>query len=311
MNHKDDNPQGNLTDADVSVAYRTAASETSPAALDRKILREAAREMTSPDSDRKILREAAREMTSPDSDRKILHEAANEVKNTDKARWGNGWLRPAAFVATLGVSIALLLEFSEYQVFAPPNGTEMNGITVAPAGAPNTTVGSSSMSDSSEADDVQRRRTEADTVVPAQSSFERAEADSVQPGSATAPAPPQSRADPTPLNHGNADTDAFKEAANATAKQVREVDASADATLQEMPETKPAAEPTAGSAIPALGAVALDIAVERQQCTDNQRINAEEWWLCIGKLRNAGHQDEAELELQQLQDAYPQFSPQQ
>ena len=81
MNHDAENQDRELADPAVTAAYRDTASELSPPRLDQKILREAAREVT----------------------------------KYRKSSWSIGWLRPVAFVATAGLSIALLLELTEFQ----------------------------------------------------------------------------------------------------------------------------------------------------------------------------------------------------
>ncbi|GMR17152.1 MAG: hypothetical protein BMS9Abin32_211 [Gammaproteobacteria bacterium] len=83
MNH--DQPEPDIADAVVSATYRSLADEAAPAELDAAILREATA--------------AARP-----------GKAAAGIAN---------WLRPAVFVATAGLSLALLLEFSDSGWFDP------------------------------------------------------------------------------------------------------------------------------------------------------------------------------------------------
>lgn len=96
MNH--DQPEPDIADTVVSATYRSLADEAAPAELDAAVLREAT-------------------------------AAARPGKAT--AAFG-GWLRPAVFVATAGLSLALLLEFSDSGWFdpSPPPGA---GDTYRPA----------------------------------------------------------------------------------------------------------------------------------------------------------------------------------
>lgn len=82
-----DDMQPNLEhDAEVSARYRELANEAAPQELDKIVLR------------------AARKAAS----------------NSGSAGWGVSWYRPATFLATLGLCLALLLEIGDFQVFGPP-----------------------------------------------------------------------------------------------------------------------------------------------------------------------------------------------
>jgi hypothetical protein len=222
MTNDDHNPHTDIMAAEVSARYRASAVEMTPAELDRT----------------------------------ILQQAAAEVRNGNSVGWGLSWLRPATFVAMLGLTVALLLEFGQYERAAP------------------------GMSD---------RIATLD-------------------------------AESLPANKRNADGDAFRSAVNATAKQVRDVDASADIILKEMPGSEdvdasgnvtpkemPTAEGAVATAIPAAAALASDTATELPRCSDAQRQNAAEWWLCIADLRSNGFQDAAELEADDFQHAFPDY----
>ena len=91
MTNDDDNPQSDIMQAEIPARYRASAVEITPAELDRRILR----------------------------------QAAAEVRNSSSFGWTLSWLRPATIVATLGLTVALLLEIGQHELGAPMNAPEM------------------------------------------------------------------------------------------------------------------------------------------------------------------------------------------
>lgn len=196
MKDNDDSLANSEHDPEVSAEYRTLADETTPGKLDKIVLR----------------------------------AAAKAVKNNSSTGWGVTWYRPVTFVATLGLSLALLLELSDSQFFDPPPDF---GI-------------------------------EADV-------------------------PP--------------DVNVFQDAANSTAITVREVDATADESLQ---LSSPGAGSTEVNSDPDLPA---NTAAGVRYCSDEQMALPEKWWQCIQELRKAGRGAAAESELANLRESFPQYMP--
>ena len=216
---------------------------------------------------------SALEVTPAELDRKILRQASAEVRNSSSVGWALSWLRPATFVATLGITVALLLEFGQYESVAPEMSDQI------------ATLNAESM----------------------------------------------------PANKRSTDGDAFRGAVNAAAKQVRDIDASADVKLREMPsiekvdasagvtprEMPPSEEVEASAGVTlqdlplAEGAVATAeapaaaltsaTATGLPRCSNAQRRNPADWWRCIAELRNNGFRDAAELETEEFQQAFPDY----
>ena len=93
----------------------------------------------------------------------------------------------------------------------------------------------------------------------------------------------------------------FQDAADNAARSVREVDTTADESLQlsngstNEPDAITTALPTSS-------------ATDGQHCSDEQLALPETWWQCIQELREAGLQA-AESELVNLHKAFPQYVP--
>ena len=181
MTSDDESMSGSLTDAAVSARYRACSDETTPVEVDRRIIR----------------------------------AAGNALESGAAPGWMLSWLRPATFVATLGLSIALLLELGEIEEQVTIPGHDHTAV-----------------------------RQEVDTAA---ASDKRGAA--LIPGQSTAPAVlPGTEAVPqAPLP---ATVDSFREAVDAAAQEVRELGAAADANLQQRPETQ-AVPATASGEIPA------------------------------------------------------------
>lgn len=196
MTNNDDSPPYDENDPEVSAQYRALAKETTPNKLDKIVLR----------------------------------AASKAARSDSPTGWAATWYRPATFVATLGLCLALLLEISEFQFFDPPPDSWIQ-----------------------------------------------------------ADVPP--------------DANVFQDAADSAAISVREVDATADESLQlSNPETS-STEATSIPALPASAATAV------HHCSDKQMAQPEKWWQCIQELRDAGHGAAAESELELLQKAFPQYVP--
>jgi hypothetical protein len=223
-------------------------------------------------------RATASESSPAQLDRKILQEAKLEASIGAKSLPLISWLRPVTFLATAGLCVALLLEFAEYQEYAGPSGAPVDVLEAAPEFA-------------------------ADRTLPAPSAAE----ENIEPAKNVAsPGNP-----PASLDRSLDNANDFRRAASDTAGQVRAVESAADATLQEMPRDVPKQALAASDSESQLADLpAADMPVADIRCTDEQRQDAQQWWLCIKQLRSTGLETQAQIEAQGFHDAYPEFSPQ-
>jgi hypothetical protein len=111
-------------DETVTAAYRNLASESSPARLDAIILR----------------------------------DAAKPLRSGNGGFWGDAWFRPVTFVATLGLSLALILQLSDSGLLTPSADNIVTDGSFAPPGE-------DPMRDAAAVTAEQVRRIEAETVV--------------------------------------------------------------------------------------------------------------------------------------------------
>ncbi len=85
MTNYDDNLANSKHDAELSAQYRAFATETTPKELDTIVLR-----------------------------------AAVKATKRRSSGWSTSWYRPVTVIATVGLGVALILELSQPQSFAPP-----------------------------------------------------------------------------------------------------------------------------------------------------------------------------------------------
>jgi hypothetical protein len=97
-----------------------------------------------------------------------------------------------------------------------------------------------------------------------------------------------------------ATVDAFRDASNLAAEQIREAEATASRATQNAPaDTMPSAvatEPDQPSLLP-----------NERGCDEQQRSSMASWWRCIESLQDQGARAQAEQELATLLRSYPAF----
>lgn len=231
----------------------------------------------------------ADEKTPANLDRAILHEARRAVRADNRSGSFGAWSRPVAFVATVGLSLAIILDLSDMSLFSPP--ADMSFEIASPAAV--------KVPDGS-ATDAARRNLPQMTV----SEVMR------QKKSVAA----QSPAVDVPVNSGDIAgvsksraavvNDAFAAEIKDAEQRVERMEAAVDANLQSQPGT--AVQSTAPQATKANEA---HLVVEPVACSNEQKSVVDEWWKCIETLRQSGLAAVADLELERLREDFPEFEP--
>ena len=230
-------------------------------------------------------RATATERTPPALDALVLKNAEAAAKDTAFRRFTAFWFRPLAFVATLGLSLALLLELNQSAVFQPVASpetefgrSEVQKTVTDPAPA--------MMGVTSEAPGV--ADSPINRAAPAQSKNSNIDAD-----------PPQ-ELEPEPAS---AD---FAEMIEASSKQMREQESVTEITTQSLKQSRPTAREPVGGALALTGSAIVMEAVARS-CTEEQISVATTWWQCISDLEEDGRHEEAKAELDLFNEANPDF----
>ncbi|RZV33765.1 MAG: hypothetical protein EX272_14260 [Chromatiales bacterium] len=216
-------------------------------------------------------RDLASEKTPPELDRTILSMAAGTQRSPyGKAR---AWVRPAAWAATIGLSLAFVLELSQVTDKAPLSGGGSDGDTfeVLEERVASDDAAATAKSDSAVRQEREKR--------------------SDNPGVTNLSAPP---ATPAPTLDGDSASSDF------------EVD---DMNL--LQEAEERARLHSGESRPAARAAEYSALAETKEqvdsCDADARSSAEAWFACIEALRESGLSDVAAEELEALRAEYPDF----
>jgi hypothetical protein len=250
-----------------------------------------------------IVSNAYRELSNERAPEHLDHLVLNEARNAAKQRHRSAmaWLRPAAWVTTIGLCLAIVLEVadlplqeqdvfdeaarSEKAVVQEPVAEELPAS--APAGA---------MSDDAAGTEnfAAPERTMAEPVAPVRNEVGRADTDAEAPTMAPAEAR-QRQIAPDDLPAAlEVDADADRRFLREAEDRAR-LQAGSDELQEEVVVT----------GVSSFG-VASDVATEAY-CTDDQRADPNEWLACILDLENRGMSEAAMLERERLQEAFPDF----
>ena len=246
MNQNNDSPDRDFADPEISATYRSMTDVSPPEKLDAAVLREA-------------------------------RVAAGRRRTVFGV---SGWLRPAAFVATVGLSLAILLEFSEIRTFDP-----VSQISPEPDTAYRPAAGGSDRMQLRDDDQGQESR-----QVPA---TESSVTEAIVPATASGTARGQK--------------DGF---ANSSLRSDQQLDAPAAApgTVGDTADLDSSGRQPGRKSLPAAAVGAAEVGVA-QYCDDEQIGSAESWWQCIDALREANELEAARHELELFNAAYPDFQP--
>ncbi len=173
-------------------------------------------------------------------------------------------------MATFGLSLAIILEFSDTGILSPP--TDMSRETGLPDSVQSVVESASdnaarTRTASSAADDLRRQKS------------------TVRQSSKTA----------APDAAGNATGSSTPVAAAAE-------------SLAPDPAPATAARFSQSQSL-ASGVTAPDVQLTAIRCTDEQKFDVDEWWKCIEELRQLGFAGNADLELDGLREEFPDFEP--
>lgn len=259
-------------------------------------------------------RASATERTPPPLDAAVLRVARAALGDMRFRGLTAYWLRPFAFIATLALSLALLLELTSIQNPRPEVASEAESPAAEPAASYPTRVGG---------DDVAGSRTDTVTPAPlvqrdaadAKAQMQqmrkdaghrlRSEKASAMTGEAEAtPAPPS---ETVPAGDDQASS-GFAEMVEASSRQMQERSSVVENAIQNINQTQPTSSPPAGkmSALPAPANMPNSVA---RFCSEEQIIDADRWWQCIADLRDAGQIDQADTEQDLFDAAHPEFEP--
>ncbi|MDJ0710257.1 MAG: hypothetical protein QNJ14_07710 [Woeseiaceae bacterium] len=252
---------------EVARAYRDLATETTPAALDNKVLNLAAREA--------------------------------------RSRYGiaRAWVRPVAWAATIGLSLAIVLEVTEV---IPPAADQMpTEAVIMPASEPAPAAKSEAPLERESADEAPARLQQSTNLredVPAVGASGSANV-AANPGGGAAVEMQRRLREERTKQAAPADLAEPKE---SPAAEFDDTDAFVATDMQILEEVEvQARQHTGDSGIAPFAVVATETA--DGHCDETARASGETWYECIEELRKADETEMADAELAALLLAFPDF----
>ncbi|MDJ0748775.1 MAG: hypothetical protein QNJ11_04790 [Woeseiaceae bacterium] len=226
-------------------------------------------------------RDLATESTPPELDDHVLRMAARETRS----RYGiaRAWVRPVAWAATIGLSLAIMLEVAQI---------------IPPGSEPELSPSSEAVSERFRADEGSARLEQS-----AAPSEDKAEAPAaVAPATEDFPANPGGGA----AEELRAGRPVGQDEIESRSAELDDGDAFAAKNMRILEEAEMQAIQRAGEqSIATLAAVPNES--EANQCDEEVRESAETWYECIVDLRDAGDAELAAFELDALLKTYPDF----
>lgn len=257
-------------------------------------------------------RTTATERTPPALDAVVLKMAKAGARHSGLRGFTAFWFRPLAVVATLGLSLALLLELTGpldlQSIETPETGRrEAESTVVDPIPA---VIGTTSDVRRS-ADSAAREKQSAEPVALPQAadpSYQterqrRLETTLSTAGDFEAAQAPASANAPTTDEHTSAD---FADMIEASSKQMREQERVTEYAIKGLRQFK-ADDKDQDEEVAAFRASAYLSNEEARPCTDEQMAVPVTWWQCISDLDEAGRHDEARAEMGRFNKAHPDF----
>lgn len=234
-------------------------------------------------------RETATERVPDNLDRAVLKEAALAAAKGSRKR--GRWIRPLAFAATVGLSLAIVLEIT--------GSPELNAPLFDGAAETATFDDSARPQSREDRDTLPTRSRQAPlaggNTAPAMQQAPEAKQKPDGPASVRLEAEPVGRQDI------KKESDVFTGALEEARSSVREEQEKAAARL---PAQTPAATPMELSADLYLAPESTEFA-----CEPAVRSDPESWLACIESLQDGGRAEEAALELLEFERAYPDGLP--
>jgi len=228
----------------------------------------------------------ANEKTPANLDQAVLHEARRAVRADNRSGSFGAWFRPVAFMATVGLSLAIILDLSDTSFFSPPADMSFEIASPAAVKVPDETATEAAGTNRSQMtpSEVMRRKK------------------SISAQSLTVDVPVKTRPEAESFADDAVVSDVFTAEVESAEQRVQKIEANPGANQQ----SQPAAAAKFTESQPAIASQPLSI-MNPAACSDEQKSTVEEWWKCIETLRQSGLTEAADRELENLRENFPDF----
>lgn len=250
-------------------------------------------------------RAIAKERTSPALDAIVLKQARAAASRLQS--FTALWFRPLAFVATLVLSLALVLELTNTPELQSPKSPETEvgrreaeSFEVDPNfGVPRHVVPHATSEFRMNADSPAGKQQSPEPSPPT----EAIGSDVATGGRQRLESAPSAVNAPVVEEEVSAD---FAEMIEASSMQMPDADSVTQNAIQGLKQSRSAEEVQVGD-VASFSASAVSPDVLKRPCAEEQTADAERWWQCIADLEEAGRHDEAKIEIELFKTVYPDF----
>ena len=253
-------------------------------------------------------RATATERTPPALDESVLRNAKAAAKYSGLRGFTAFWFRPLAFVATLGLSLALLLELTspvDFQSVQSPESEVGRRDVKSTAADPIPAEIDTTRDARPGVDSPVENRQSAKPPAPAQSVDPNLETGRRQRLELAPAAANAAKASTAPVADERMSAD-FAEMIEASSKQMSDKDGATDTAIQRLGTTS-ATDDIQAENVSAYRTTTAATIVTKRPCTEEQVAVSVTWWQCISDLEEAGRHDEAKAELELFNRAHPDF----
>ncbi len=253
-------------------------------------------------------RAAATERTPPALDESVLKSAKAAAKYSGLRGFTVFWFRPLAFVATVGLSLALLLELTsppDLQSVQSPESDVGHREAKPTAADPIPAVIDTTRDARSRVDSPVENKQSAKPPAPAQAVDPNLETGRRQDLKVAPAAANALRASTAPVADERMSAD-FAEMIEASSKQMSDKDSATETAIQQLSTTSVTDDLQAEN-VSAYRITTAATIVTTRPCTEEQVAVSVTWWQCISNLEEAGRHDDAKAELELFNKAHPDF----
>lgn len=258
-------------------------------------------------------RATATERTPPALDAAVLKKAEAAARESGLQRFTAFWFRPLAFVATLGLALALVLDFTSMQTLQPAMDQEFEAArqeTHSLQAVPSNNADNRTTDFYFKFDSPAGKQQLAKPPARAQEFAPEAESGRQRPEPAPAltnenKASGVSDSASAPAGDERVSAD-FAEMIEASSRKMPQNYIATETAIQNLGQTSVTDDSEAENVSAYWTPTAATIVTTRP-CTEEQTVSPMTWWHCISELEEAGRHHEARAEMDLFDKTHPDF----
>ncbi len=259
-------------------------------------------------------RATATERTPPALDAVVLKKAEAAARESGLQRYTAFWFRPLAFIATLGLALALILDLTSIETLQPAMDQdfeaarqETDSLQTVPTNNADSRTKEFYFKLDSPAGTQRSARPSArvQDFAPKDESGRRQQPEPVPSLTNEIKASGASDSTSAPAGDERVSAD-FAEMIEASSRRLPQNDNATETVILNLGQSSLADDSTSES-VSAYRTPAAATVVTTRPCTEQQTASPMTWWYCISDLGEAGRHDEARAEMDLFNKTHPEF----